>query len=84
MREQKITLGEMRASGPTRLVYYADYKCGIGWRSAQIDGRTTFGCQTLSRISFVRRAAKGAPTSGRTLIGIPWLAFGPQVGCTPK
>jgi hypothetical protein len=28
MREQKITLGEMRASGPTRLlVYCGDYKC---------------------------------------------------------
>ena len=27
-REQKITLGEMRESGPTRLVYCADYKCG--------------------------------------------------------
>jgi hypothetical protein len=27
-REQKITLGEMRASGPTRLIVYcADYKC---------------------------------------------------------
>ena len=28
MREQKITLGEMRSSGPTRvLVYCGDYKC---------------------------------------------------------
>jgi hypothetical protein len=28
MREQKITLGEMRASGPRRpLVYRADYRC---------------------------------------------------------
>ena len=28
LREQKITLGEMRASGPTRLlVYCGDYKC---------------------------------------------------------
>jgi hypothetical protein len=28
MREQKITLGEMRESGPTRLlVYCGDYKC---------------------------------------------------------
>jgi hypothetical protein len=28
MREQKITLGEMRASGPRRLlVYCGDYKC---------------------------------------------------------
>jgi hypothetical protein len=28
MREQKITLGEMRSSGPTwLLVYCADYKC---------------------------------------------------------
>jgi hypothetical protein len=28
MREQKITLGEMRASGPARLlVYCGDYKC---------------------------------------------------------
>jgi hypothetical protein len=28
MREQKITLGEMRESGPTRLlVYCADYRC---------------------------------------------------------
>ena len=28
MREQKITLGEMRTSGPTRLlVYCGDYKC---------------------------------------------------------
>ena len=27
-REQKITLGEMRSSGPSRLlVYCADYKC---------------------------------------------------------
>jgi hypothetical protein len=27
-REQKITLGEMRSSGPTRiLVYCGDYKC---------------------------------------------------------
>ena len=27
-RQQKITLGEMRASGPTRLlVYCADYRC---------------------------------------------------------
>jgi hypothetical protein len=28
-REQKITLGEMRESGPTRLIVHgADYKCG--------------------------------------------------------
>jgi hypothetical protein len=28
MREQKITLGEMRASGPSRLlIYCADYRC---------------------------------------------------------
>jgi hypothetical protein len=28
-REQKIALGEMRESGPTRLIVYcADYKCG--------------------------------------------------------
>jgi hypothetical protein len=27
-RQQKITLGEMRASGPTRLIVYCgDYKC---------------------------------------------------------
>jgi hypothetical protein len=37
MREQKITLGEMRASGPTRLlVYCGDYKCA---HSLPIDAR---------------------------------------------
>lgn len=37
LREQKITLGEMRASGPTRLlVYCGDYNCA---QSLLIDAR---------------------------------------------
>ena len=35
MRQQKITLGEMRSSGPTRLlIYCGDYKCA---HSVEID-----------------------------------------------
>ena len=38
-------------------------------RSAAIDGRAIFGCPISSRCSSVRRAAEGAPISGRIGIG---------------
>lgn len=53
LRKRKITLGEMRASGPRRLlVYCGGYRCP---HSIVIDaGRLTFGCPTLSRDLFAK------------------------------
>jgi hypothetical protein len=59
----------MRSSGFRGfLVYCADYNCAhLAGISA---GRLTiFGSWTWSLISFVRRAVKGTPISGPTLIG---------------
>jgi hypothetical protein len=65
-REQKITLGEMRESGPTRLIVYcADYKCGIQSWSTPAAGAMTSACPIWSRDLPVRFAAIGRPTSGR-------------------
>ena len=65
-REQKITLGEMRESGPTRLIVYcADYKCG---HSIVIDASRwgdDVSYPIWSRDLHVRFAAIGVPTSGR-------------------
>src|SRR5215213_7769026 len=65
-REQKITLGEMRESGPTRIIVYcADYKCG---HSIVVDASSWSHDVRLpiwSRDLPVRSAAIGRPTSGR-------------------
>ena len=57
VRQQKITLGEVRAMGIRRLlVYCSDYKCSHNLRSAPINGRITSGFPILSRYSPVRLA----------------------------
>jgi hypothetical protein len=62
-RQQKITLGEMRASGVRDLlIYCSDYRCA---RSTAIDGRTIFGCLILSPCLSAKRAVEGAPISAR-------------------
>ncbi len=44
-RQQKITLGEMRASDVRGLlIYCSDYKCAHSVRISGIDGRTSFVC----------------------------------------
>ena len=54
MREQKITLGEMRASGPTRLlVHCADYRCS---HSVVIDADRWPDHVRLSDLEFTCRA----------------------------
>jgi len=62
-REPKITIGEMRETGPTRLIVYcADYKCA---HSVVVDAcrwGDDVACPTLSRR--VRFAAIRVPTSG--------------------
>jgi hypothetical protein len=74
--QQKIILREMRAAGVRDLlVYCADYKCSHGIRMSgdrwpDYIRLSEFGCPILSRCLSVRRAAKGAPISGRTSIGI--------------
>jgi len=51
-REQKITLGEMRQSGPRRLlVYCGDYKCAPSAWSTPIAGAMRFARQTLSKLT---------------------------------
>ena len=63
--QQKITLGEMRESGPTRLIVYcADYKCG---HSVLVDA-SRWGddvrLSDLERDLRVEFAAIGVQTSG--------------------
>jgi hypothetical protein len=66
-REQKITIREMRESGPTRLIVYcADYKCA---HSVVVDvTRWAIGsvCPTWSRGLLARSAAIAGPTSSRS------------------
>jgi hypothetical protein len=59
-RQQKITLGEMRSSGVRGLLIY----CAES-RSAQTDGRMTFGYPIWKRVSHANRVARKAPMSGR-------------------
>jgi hypothetical protein len=62
MREQKITLGEMRASGPSRLLIYCqDYRCA---HSVTIDaGQWPDDVRSISsRSSPVGPAGNAAPT----------------------
>src|SRR3954471_22785611 len=72
-REQKITLGEMRESGPTRLIVYcADCKCA---HSVVIDaGRwaMTCGFPILSLSSAAGHAVTAAPMSGRSSSADAW------------
>jgi hypothetical protein len=76
-REQKITLGEMRESGPTRLIVYcADYKCG---HSIVIDASRwgdDVSYPIWSRDLHVRFAAIGVPTSGRCSSTRAWDRLG--------
>jgi hypothetical protein len=69
-RLQKITLGEMRESGPTRIVVYcADYRCA---HSVVVDAArwvTTFACRTSSRSLLAGSAGAVAPMSGHYLSG---------------
>jgi hypothetical protein len=63
--QQKITLGEMRESGPTRLIVYcADYKCG---HSVLVDASRwadDVRLSDLERDLRVEFAAIGVQTSG--------------------
>jgi len=62
-RPQKITLGEMRASGVRGLlIYCSDFKCSH-WISMNVtNGPTRSGCPIWSRYSFVGRAGSEEPT----------------------
>ena len=65
-REQKITLGEMRAGGQHGfIVFCSDYRCShnIKWRASEVDksGQTTSGFPTLNCASSARSAAAGRP-----------------------
>jgi hypothetical protein len=66
-RQKKITLGEMRSSGVRGLLMYcADYRCAHAVRISGDRWPDHFGCLISSRCSCARRAAEGAPISGRT------------------
>jgi hypothetical protein len=70
-RQQKITLGVMRAAGVSGLLIYClYYKCSIRQRSAGTNGPMISGCPILSRDSPAALAVRRAPTCGRTLTGI--------------
>ncbi len=52
MRTEKITLGEMRASGPTRLIVYcADYRCThhVSIDAGLSDLEPKFTCQACGK-----------------------------------
>jgi hypothetical protein len=67
-RQQKITFGEMRASGASRvIVHCGDYKCGHSSRSIRPYGPIPCGCPISKSVSFARSAATAAPMSGRCL-----------------
>jgi hypothetical protein len=71
-REQKITLGEMRESGPRRLlVYCADYRCA---HSVVIDADQWGDHIRLSDLEpkFVCLAGIAGPMSGRCLSRLAW------------
>jgi hypothetical protein len=67
-RQEKITLGEMRASGPSRLlIYCADYRCS---HSVVIDADRWpdhVHCPISSRSLPAGLAVTTAPMSGRCL-----------------
>ena len=67
-RQEKITLGEMRSSGPTRLLIYCqDYRCAHSVTTTPANGRMMSGCRISNRSSPVRLAGAAAPMSGRCL-----------------
>jgi hypothetical protein len=73
MREQKITLGEMRASGPTRLLVHSrTIAAPTRLRSTPAGGRMMSGCPISSRNSPVRGAGIAALTSARCLGRPAW------------
>jgi hypothetical protein len=69
MREQKITLGEMRASGALPGSWSTEpiTNARIRSRSTPIAGRIMSGCLISNRSSPVRLAATAAPMSGLAL-----------------
>lgn len=67
-REQKITLREMRESGPTRLIC-GDYRCAHSSWSTPVAGAMKCACPAWSRNSRVRSAAKKGPL--RFLMALP-------------
>jgi hypothetical protein len=70
-RQQKITLGAMRAAGVRGLpVYCADFKCAHLAKISAAGWPDHVRLSDLEPLFYCRFAANGAPTSGRTLIGI--------------
>ena len=62
---QKITFGEMRASGVRGLlIYCSDFRCPIRRPLAATAGRMRSGCRTSSRASPVRLAGRVERMSG--------------------
>jgi hypothetical protein len=76
-RQQKITLGEMRESGPRRLlIYCGGYRCA---HSVVVDAARwvmMFAYRTSSRNLLAKSAATAAPMSGRCLSGHEWERMG--------
>jgi hypothetical protein len=64
-RPQKITLGEMRASGVRGLlIYCADYKCSHWIRMSADDWSDDVRLSDLEKNSPAPPAARAGPTSG--------------------
>jgi hypothetical protein len=67
-RPQKITFGEMRSSGPTRVVVFcSDYRCAHSTVVDAAQWPDDIRLSDLEPSSSARSAAIAAPMSGRSL-----------------
>ena len=72
-RQQKITFGEMRASGAARIIVYCgDYKCGHSVTMYPALWPDNVRLSDLEDRSSARSAVTAAPMSGRCLSRRRW------------
>jgi hypothetical protein len=72
-RPQKLTFGEMRASGASRIIVHCgDYKCGHSVTMYPPYGPIMCGCPIWKSVSFARFAGIVVPMSARCLSRREW------------